>query len=275
MCSRGVGEDVGDDPHRRPGRVDVGVADHELLEDVVLDGPGQLLGRHPLLLGGDDVEREHRQHRAVHRHRHAHLVERDAVEELPHVVDGVDRHPGHADVPGDPRVVGVVAAVGGEVERDRQALLPGGEVAAVERVRLLGGGEPGVLADRPRLGRVHRRVRPAQVRRDARIGGEAVLAGGGDLLQVVGGVERPDRDPLGGLPHQVLGVLPGRLAHRLRPPVPAGRGRAAAGEQLDLGEVRNACRGAGAHRVTPRSSRVVSRTRIASQPVYTLPSTPS
>ena len=33
----GVFDDVGDDPHRRPGRVDVGVADHELLENVVLD----------------------------------------------------------------------------------------------------------------------------------------------------------------------------------------------------------------------------------------------
>ena len=40
---RRVPDDVGDDPHRRRGRVDVGVADHELLEDVVLDGPGELL----------------------------------------------------------------------------------------------------------------------------------------------------------------------------------------------------------------------------------------
>ena len=133
---RGVGEDVGDDPHRRRRRVDVGVADHELLEDVVLDGPAELLRRHALLLGGDDVERHDRQHRAVHGHRHGHLVERDAVEELAHVEDRVDRHAGHADVAGDARVVGVVAAVGGEVEGDRQPLLPGGEVAAVEGVRL-------------------------------------------------------------------------------------------------------------------------------------------
>ena len=68
---RGVGEDVGDDPHRGRRRIDVGVADHELLEDVVLDGAGELLRRHALLLGRDDVERQHRQHRAVHGHRHA------------------------------------------------------------------------------------------------------------------------------------------------------------------------------------------------------------
>ena len=127
--------------------------------------PVELLRCDALLLGGDDVEREDRQHGAVHRHRHAHLVERDPVEELPHVEDRVDRHAGHPDVAGDPRMVAVVAAVRGEVERDRQALLAGGQVAAVERVRVLGGGEAGVLADRPRLVDVHRRVRPADVRR--------------------------------------------------------------------------------------------------------------
>ena len=53
----GVAEDVADDPHARLRRVDVGVADHELLEDVVLDGPRELLRLHPLLLGRGDVER--------------------------------------------------------------------------------------------------------------------------------------------------------------------------------------------------------------------------
>ena len=117
-----------------------------------------------LLLGGDDVTREHRQHRAVHRHRHRHLVERDAVEEDLHVLDGVDRDAGLADVADDARMVAVVAAVRREVERDRQAHLPGREVLAVERVRLLGGREARVLADRPRPVRVHRRPRPADER---------------------------------------------------------------------------------------------------------------
>ena len=81
-----------------------------------------------LLLGRDDVAREHRQHRAVHRHRHRHLVERDAVEEDLHVLDRVDRDTGLADVADDARVVAVVAAVRREVERDRQARLPGREV---------------------------------------------------------------------------------------------------------------------------------------------------
>ena len=109
-----------------------------------------------LLLAGHDEAGQHGEHRAVHRHRHGHLLEGDAVEEDLHVLDGVDRHAGLADVADHPRVVGVVAAVGGEVEGHRHALLAGGQVAAVEGVGLLGGGEAGVLADRPRPARVHR-----------------------------------------------------------------------------------------------------------------------
>ena len=161
----GVAEDVGDDPHRRFRRIDVGVADHELFEDVVLNGPGQLLRRHALFLGGHHVQREDRQHGAVHGHRDRDGGQVDAVEQLSHIEDGIDCHAGHSDITRDPWMVGVIAAVGGEVERDRKALLPGGEVAAVERVGFRRGGETGVLPDGPWLVDVHRRVRPAQERR--------------------------------------------------------------------------------------------------------------
>ena len=60
--------------------------------------PDKLLGRHALFFRRDDEEREHRQHRAVHGHRHAHLVERNAGEQRAHVVDRVDRDARHADV---------------------------------------------------------------------------------------------------------------------------------------------------------------------------------
>ena len=80
-----------------------------------------------------------------------HLAERDAVEQLAHVEDRIDRHAGHADIAGDARVVAVVAAVGGKVEGDRQALLAGRQVAPVEGVRVLGRREAGILADRPGL----------------------------------------------------------------------------------------------------------------------------
>jgi hypothetical protein len=154
------GEDVADDPHRRLGRVDVGVADHELLEDVVLDGPGELLGRHPLLLRRDDEEREARGCTAPFI-----VIDTDIwssgmrSNSGAHVVDRVDRDPGHADVAGHPRVVGVVAAVGGQVEGDRQALLPARGCAGRTRWTPRRSRSPRT-ADGPRLGRVHRRVGP-------------------------------------------------------------------------------------------------------------------
>ncbi len=90
--------------------------------------------RHALFLGRDDIEGQDRQDGAVHGHGHGHLVQRDTVEQGPHVVDAVDGHTGHADVAFHPRMVAVVAAVGGQIEGDRQPLLPGGEVAAIKGV---------------------------------------------------------------------------------------------------------------------------------------------
>ena len=94
----GIGEDVGDDAHRLPGRIDIGVAHHEFLENVVLDCAREFLGHHALFLARHDIERQYRQHRAIHRHRDAHLVERDAVKERAHVEDRIDGDTRHADI---------------------------------------------------------------------------------------------------------------------------------------------------------------------------------
>ncbi len=96
--------------------------------------PASFLRRNALFLARDDEEREHRQHGAVHRHRDGHVLQRDAVEQRAHVVDGIDRDAGHADVAFDARVIGIVAAMGREIEGDREALLSGGDVAAIEGV---------------------------------------------------------------------------------------------------------------------------------------------
>ena len=88
----------------------------------------------------------------------------DPAELVWHTPEGIAVKPLYtaADVAHDARVIRVVAAVGGEVERDREAHLPRGEVGAVEGVRLLGRREARVLADRPRLPGVHRGARAAQ-----------------------------------------------------------------------------------------------------------------
>ena len=174
--------------------------------------PLSLLGRHALLLGRHDVERQDRQHGAVHGHRHAHLVERDAREQGLHVQDRVDGDTGHADIARDPRMVAVVAAMGGEVEGDRQPLLPGREVAPVERVAVLGGGEAGILADRPGLGRVHGRIGPAQEWRQARERAQKI-----EPRHVGRRVERLDRNLLRCRPGQLLRRMTGRGGEGLCP----------------------------------------------------------
>ena len=93
-----VAENVADDVHRGPRRIDVGVADHELFQNVVLNGSAELRGRHALLFGRHDVEGHDGQHRAVHGHGNRHLAERDLVEEDLHVLDRIDGHAGLAHV---------------------------------------------------------------------------------------------------------------------------------------------------------------------------------
>ena len=133
-------------------------------------------GRDALFFAGDDVEREDRQHRAVHGHADAHLVERNAVEQGAHVVDRVDRDAGHADIAADALVIGIVAPVGGKIEGDGEALLAGRQIAPVERVGVFRRREPGILAHGPRLGNVHGRVGAAEIRREARKGLQEVEA---------------------------------------------------------------------------------------------------
>ena len=161
-----IGEDVRDDPHRGAWRIDVGVADHELLQNVVLDRSGQRLGRHALFLGGDDEQRQNRHHRAVHRHRYRHPVERDITEQQRHVGNGIDGDPGHADIVGNQRIVGIIPAMRRQVEGNGQPHLAGGKVAPVEGVRFLGRREAGILPDCPGPRRIHGGVGAAQKRCD-------------------------------------------------------------------------------------------------------------
>ena len=162
---RRVSEDVADDTHRECRRIYIGIAHHELLEDVVLDSARHLLELGALFQSCHDIERHDGKHGSVHCHGHRHLVERYAVEKDFHVLHRADRHTGFTHIAHNTCVVGVVTAVRGEVERHRQPLLSAGKVSAVERVTLLCRREAGVLTDSPRAERVHHAVRTAQERR--------------------------------------------------------------------------------------------------------------
>jgi hypothetical protein len=171
--------------------------------------PVELLVRDALFFGGDDVERHDRQHRAVHGHRDRHLIQRNAAEQDFHVEDRVDRHARLADIADHARMVGVVAAMGGEIERNRQTLLTRGQIAAIEGVGFLGGGEARVLAHRPRLGHVHGRIRPAQERRHP--GDIAQML---QIFDVVVRIQRLDIDLFHRRRHQLLQRLAGSFFHR-------------------------------------------------------------
>ena len=116
-------------------------------------------------------------------------------------------------------MIGIVAAMGGEIEGDRQALLPGGEVAAIEGVGVLRRGEAGILPDGPGLVDIHGRVGAAQIGRDARPGLEEIEA-----FEIGLAIGRLDRNALGRQPR--LGLAGGRC----------GRDRL----KGDIGEIRNA-----------------------------------
>ena len=170
---RAVREQIGRQPHRRARREDVVPARDVLLEDVVLHGAAKRGARHTVLLRHQLVQQQQQRRRCVDRHRRRYIAERDPGEQQLHVGERVDRHAGAADLAERPRIVRVVAELGRQVERDRQAGLAAFEQVAVARVRLLGRGKPRVLADRPRPPAVHVGVRAARVRILARQVGSA------------------------------------------------------------------------------------------------------
>ncbi len=179
-----VGEQVRREPHRGHGRIDEVPAGDVLLEDVVLGRAAQRLGGHVLLLADELVEQQQRGRRRIDRHRGRDLVERDAVEHPPHVVDRVDRDAGAADLAHAERVVRVAAELGRQVERHRETGRAVLDQVVEALVRLLGARVARVLAHRPLAAAVHVRVDAARERVGARLA-EAFLEARSDVLRVV------------------------------------------------------------------------------------------
>ena len=101
--------------------------------------PPSRAGVDALLLGDQLVEQQQDRRGGVDRHRRRDRVQRDALEQPLHVLDRVDRDAGPADLALRARVIGVVAHLRREVERDRQPRLSVLEQVAEPPVRLLGG----------------------------------------------------------------------------------------------------------------------------------------
>ncbi len=189
---RAVREQIRRQPHRRLRREDVVPARDVLLQDVVLHRAAQLRRSDALLLRHQLVQQEQQRRGRVDRHRRRHLAQRDAAEENRHVRERVDRDAGAADLAERAWIVGVVAQLRRQVERDRQARLPLVEQIAVALVRLLRRREARVLADRPRPPAVHVRIGPTRVRELARrLERPRRVVGGVDRLHLDAGLRAP------------------------------------------------------------------------------------
>ena len=127
--------DVLDQPHRGRRRKHVGAARQIFLDDVVLDRAGQRSARRALLVGDRDVERHQPRRGGVDGHRGVHRGERNAVEQRAHVAEVRDRHADLADLAARQHVIAVVAGLGRQIERDREAGLALGEIFPIERIR--------------------------------------------------------------------------------------------------------------------------------------------
>ena len=151
------------------------------------------------LFSGHDKIGQNRDHRAIHRHRHRHFVERDAVKQDFHILDRINGHTGLAHIPHHAGVITVIAAVGGQIKCHRHALLPRRQRLAVKGIAFLCRGKPCILPDGPRAARIHGGFHPAGKRRLPRQGAQMGQAG-----HILVCINRLHVDPFKGVPCQVV-----------------------------------------------------------------------
>jgi hypothetical protein len=147
-------------------------------------------------------------------HGNGHLVEGNTVEEDLHVLNRVDGDSRFSDVADNPGVVGVIPAVRGEVERNGKSGLTSLQIAAVKGIGLFSGRESGVLSDRPGASGVHRGARTTDKRCHSRHRIDVA-----ESLEILGRVQRLDRDAFGRIPGQLVERLIAALLLSERPPV--------------------------------------------------------
>ncbi len=161
-----VFKNIGDNLHGKLRRINVRVTHHELFQNIILNGSGQLIQRSSLFQTGNNVECQNGQHSTIHSHGYGHFVQRNLIEQNLHIQNRIHSYTGFTYVTDYTRVVGVVTAVRCQVERYRQSFLSGSQVTAIESVGLFCRRESGVLANRPGTQRIHSRIRSAQIRRN-------------------------------------------------------------------------------------------------------------
>ena len=129
-----IAENIGDNFHRGFRWVDIGIAHHELLENIILDGPAQLFRRHTLFLSCHDIKRHDWQNRSVHGHRYRNVAERNLIEKNFHVFDRIYSYTRFPDVANHTLMIRIVTTVSRKIKCDREPFLAGGKILAVKAV---------------------------------------------------------------------------------------------------------------------------------------------
>ena len=163
----GIFKNIADNTHGHSRRINIGITHHEFLQDIVLNGACHNGFINALLLAGNDEEGQNRQYGAVHGHGYGHLIQRNAAEQNIHVQHGAYRYASLTYVAYNTWVISIIAAVGGQVEGDGQALLTSSQVAAVKRVGFLRSGEACILAYSPGTENIHGGIGATQEWRNA------------------------------------------------------------------------------------------------------------
>ena len=120
---RGILKYICDEFHRRLWRIDVCVAHHELLEDVVLYSAAKIFLIYALFFCCYDVKCHDGNHCTIHRHGYRHLIKGDLIKEDFHILHTIDRHTSLADISHHSRVIRVISSMCCQVKGYRQSLL--------------------------------------------------------------------------------------------------------------------------------------------------------
>ena len=185
-------EGVDHQAHRGRGRIDVFLLRDVFLQNVVLDGAGNLLPVGALLFRHHQIHRPEHAGRRIDGHRRGDLFEVDAVEEDLHIFERIDGDAALADFAFAGRVIGVVAHQRGQIEGDREPAAAVFEQIFVALVGFFGRGEAGEHAHRPELAAVAGRMNAARVGRLAGIAEVLIVVPVGGQIGL--GVEAADRD---------------------------------------------------------------------------------
>ena len=175
-----------------------------------MQGAGQCRRIYSLLFCSNDIHGHDRQNRPVHGHGYRHAIQGDLVKQNLHILNGINSDAGFTNIAGYPRMVRVIAAVGGKVEGNGKPSLSGRKVGTIKGIGFFSRGESCVLTNSPWATRVHGCLWAPSERLKSRHRFEV-----GHVVQIVCGIDRLHDDTFRGRAVETLqGLVPKLFARQ-------------------------------------------------------------